>query len=568
MSVAVPVKKRSYTAYGGSAAFFRNRARRTLWEGPANTGKTRAATQWVDLLCNNYPGIRVLLCRQTLQSLRESIQVTLEEKVWVPGHPAMTYGTKAKRSQRRLYQYPPAPDCYPSTIVLGGLEDPGWTYSMEYDVIVIFEAWEVAMDSIERLYRANRNHVLCRYNLDADLQPKHAVITGLTTNAELAAACSHDWEDERWLKHHKCWQQIICDTNPADEFHHLNQMAAPLSVGEIGRIKEGQLPSSRVFSHEDYPFVRILSRHEDNPACTDEDLENLRELTGHRRARLYLGLWTSAEGLIWTEFDPTRHCVTANVKREGVVVPGDDIDRRSVYLEVLRDDGTKARVDIRWTFGSFDFGYRAPACLTIWGVDAEERLWMLYEVYRAEERDDWWAARIEEFYLELGLKRVVCDSEDPGRIVMLNARLGPYLKRNAPPICVPVKKSVPKKGGFKSFKPAAISLVGDGFKVDRIFFRRDSLRHGRDKALSELRKPVCTVEEIVSYVYPEGVDGKPLKETPDEGCADHGCDTVQYACTFAWRKDLGDVPKDEGHPIGSAGWRLGHDRVRMMEEVR
>ena len=52
-----------------------------------NTGKTRACLEYINFLCSNYR-LRVLILRQTLQSLRESVQITYEHKGVVhEGHP-------------------------------------------------------------------------------------------------------------------------------------------------------------------------------------------------------------------------------------------------------------------------------------------------------------------------------------------------------------------------------------------------------------------------------------------------------------------------------------------------
>lgn len=528
--------RRRYDAYGASAEVFLCRDPRVLVEGPANTGKSRGLCELANHMAIAYPGIRVLFCRQTLQSLRESVLVTLEDKVWTPDHPAKS-GT-ASRATRRVYQYPAEEGQNPSTIVLGGLEDPGWTYSMEYDVIFIFEAWQVSKDSLERLYRANRNHILCRYSPD---------------NAKLAKLVEKDWTDDRWLKGHKCWQQIFCDTNPAGEFHHLNQMAAPVDSGTLEEIRGDSTPSTRVFHYsEEYPFTRILSRHEDNPACTEDDLAKLRALTGHRKSRLYYGLWTSAEGLVWPEFDATVHCITAELVREGLR-PSGKTDKRPISLDIRKEDGTTERRAIKWTFGSQDYGYTNPGCFQVWGVDYERRLYMLAEIYRKGMRDDWWADEIVKLWEEFDLFAIVADSEDPGRIELMNERLH---REGGRAIVHGVKKSVPKGSSFSRFKPAALDLVATLFERRGMFILRDSLRCGRDPELREQRQPTSTAQEIGSFTFLEHDDGKPDKETPDPSCADHGCDASQYAAVFYHWMDHDRNPKKT--EVGTAGWRFGH----------
>lgn len=151
--------------------------------------------------------------------------------------------TPVSRAHRESYRYPNG-----SEIVTGGMDDPTRIMSTDYDLVIGFEATELLIEDWERAMTRLRNNKI-----------PHPEIEGTYLN------------------------QIIADVNPASEYHWLNQRAG------------GGL------------MTRLLSRHEDNPTCTPEYLSTLRSLTGHRRSRLYEGLWTSAEGLIWPEFDPAIH---------------------------------------------------------------------------------------------------------------------------------------------------------------------------------------------------------------------------------------------------------------------
>jgi hypothetical protein len=218
---------------------------------------------------------------------------------------------------------------------------------MEYDLIVVFEAWEVSRDSIERLFRANRNHVMCRYYLDLPLHPDSAAETGCIDNRELIEAGGGDWQNHLWLKHHTCRQQIIMDTNPGPEFHHVNRMAAEVPKQVLAEMKAGLEPRKRVFKPDGKRiFTRILSRHGDNPACTRDDMAKLDAMTGHRKERLRFGLWTSAEGLCWPELDVEKHLVTARVCREGERDERTVTGKRKMWLEVLEDSGETRKVQI------------------------------------------------------------------------------------------------------------------------------------------------------------------------------------------------------------------------------
>lgn len=555
--------KLQISARGAIRELFHARDPRILLEGPANTGKSTGVLRWLEWHAWMHPGIRVLLCRQTMQSLRESIMVSLEDKVWGPmcleagwrKHPA--HSGNASRATRRIYQYPDTPEGLPgTTYVLGGLEDPGWTFSMEYDLIAVFEAWQVGKDSLEKLYRANRNHVLCRYD---------------ERNAELARLVQGNWQDERWMRGHRCWQQIVCDTNPSSEFHPLNLIAAPLGGEELDRIRDDQAPSRRVFRSSSHQFTRILSRHEDNPACTEDDLARLRALTGPRYANLYLGLWQSAEGRVWPTWDPTLHMLNIALERdeEDVADPDAAVDTRPLYLRFLGDRPgclTDERAQVKWTFASMDFGFHNATCLQVWAVDNDDRIYRIVEVYRRQVIDDWFAEKLVELYQEFDLHAVVADCADPNRIQKLNDRLQGYRGRKGARIVRGVNKAL-RRGGRTTFIGTKLDLVRDMIEPSqeggpRMFWKRDALRYGRCPVSTEGLRPACSEEEILSYVYAPHEDGKPDKETPDPGCAQDGCDATSYAAVYFWLMRPGfTVAPEEAILPGTAGDRMGHAAV-------
>ena len=214
----------------------------------------------MNYLCEKYAGIRVLMLRQTRESLTESVLVEWESEVLWPGHPAI-HGSSS-RNTRQNYHYPNG-----SHVVVGGLDKPAKTFSTQYDVIVVFEAREITADTWEWLARANRNFKMP-------------------------------------------WQMRVADTNPAGEFHWLNT-----------HFPQGfrKVPDR----HKRDKRLRMLSRHEDNPSYFDHKkgtwtkngeayvLGILAKLTGARRANLYEGKWASEEGIIYEDWDPAVHMIDA-----------------------------------------------------------------------------------------------------------------------------------------------------------------------------------------------------------------------------------------------------------------
>lgn len=141
-----------YVCRGAAADLFDSTAPEILIEGPAGTGKSRAALEKANWLCEEYPGIRVLLARQTRASLTESALVTWENKVLWLGHPALS-GSDASRSTRHSYTYPNG-----SVVVPGSLETPERLYSTEWDVVIVDEATEISLDAWEKFGRGMRSH--------------------------------------------------------------------------------------------------------------------------------------------------------------------------------------------------------------------------------------------------------------------------------------------------------------------------------------------------------------------------------------------------------------------------
>lgn len=459
----VKINRKKYQPHGAAAALFESLAREKkprfiLIEGPANTGKTLALCYYTFTLCSLFKGIRVLWIRDTKKSLAQSVQVTFEERV-LPRHHHLRH-EKVTRQGRESYRFRGTD----AEIVLCGADNPTRTFSMEYDVIVVFEAHEITQDFWELLFRANRWKVLP-------------------------------------------WQQMICDTNPASEYHWLNQW---FDEGEYRNLPR-DVPKK----------LRLLSRHEDNPFITEDDLETLRSMTGARRARLYEGKWVSEEGQVWENFRRDLHIVDFQLDQEAARMLG--------APPYPRDD--QGRLKFAWTFISIDWGFTNPGCMGVWGVDADKRLYLVEEIYRTKMGKDWWADRFVELVNKWGCSAATADPEDAASIDLFNSRVA-----RRPNGDLFVSKA-------KNSKTAGIDLVRDLLEpqkdgLPRILFRRETLLQGRDEELARQRKPLCTVQEVGSYVFPKHEDGKPDKEEPDKLCADHGCDQTRYAAMFVEDNDL------------------------------
>lgn len=185
---------KAYEPRGGAKDLFYCRDKEILFEGPAGTGKTRAALEKALFCAMKWEGSRILLVRATRVSMTQSVLVTFEEKV-LSGN-LLSICSGAGRENRQSYHLPNG-----SEIVVGGMDKPDRIMSTEYDLIIYFESTEGTEDGIEKLTTRLRNGVMP-------------------------------------------FQQLICDCNPGAPTHFLNQRA---NVGKMTRI---------LSRHSDNPSVK------------------------------------------------------------------------------------------------------------------------------------------------------------------------------------------------------------------------------------------------------------------------------------------------------------------------
>lgn len=154
----------TYRPRGAAKRLFKTRAREAVLSGPAGTGKSRAIGEYLNYLCEEYPGIRVCVARKTLESLRSTFQVTFEEKVLWPGHPLLR--RNLQRDHRQSYVYENG-----ARIDLHGFNNITRLFSSEYDVAYVQECTELTEDEWQSLLRAIRNNVLPWQQILGDCNP-------------------------------------------------------------------------------------------------------------------------------------------------------------------------------------------------------------------------------------------------------------------------------------------------------------------------------------------------------------------------------------------------------------
>lgn len=281
------------------------------------------------------------------------------------------------------------------------------------------------------------------------------------------------------------YQQLLGACNPQGPTHWLNQRAT------AGRV------------------TRILSRHEDNPTVTPEYLTMLDALSGVRRARLYLGAWAAADGMVYEDdWDASRNLL-----------------ERSAISSRPTDLYGDCGIPQDWPrYLAIDFGYTHPFVCQWWAEDPDGRLYLYREIYQTHALVEDHAAAIRK-YSRWGAtpsgdplpRAIICDHDAEGRAT---------LERHLGMRTTPADKRVLE--GIQSVA-ARMRAAGDGRA--RVAILRDACV-ARDRALTDAKAPTCTAEEVESYVWElGGATGRgarrpeaPIKEN------DHGMDALRYLC--------------------------------------
>ncbi len=299
---------------------------------------------------------------------------------------------------------------------------------------------------------------------------------------EATELTEEDWElvTTRLRNGRVSFQQLMADANPDAPHHWLKR-----------RCDRG---ATRM----------VYCRHEDNPRLyaggewTPEGLTyvaRLDALTGVRRERLRFGRWAAAEGLVYDGFDPALHLST-RFNRDSL--PPRDWPR---YLAV-------------------DFGFRNPFVCQWWVEDPDGKLYMYREIYMSGRLVEDHARQIAKLQktkhgAEPAPRAVICDHDAEDRAT---------LERHLGYSTVPAHKDV--SPGIEAVQ-ARLRPGKDG--KPGLFICRDALVEP-DPALSDAKKPVCTADEIVEYVWDPSqaptLQGQP-REAPLKR-NDHGMDCARY----------------------------------------
>ena len=494
MEETLELVDRNYVAYGAAADYIANDWQECLCESGAGTGKTYSLLQKANYVARQNANSRQLFCRQTRRSMNISVLPDWRFQILWQGHPAVS--RTASLEHQDAYRYPNG-----STIDILGLENIERILSAQYDRIYVFQAEEISLDAWEKM------------------------ITRL-----------------RWG--HTPYHQITADVNPASEFHWLNirgdeyictdpVCGALIRVaGSADLVRKCDVCGQGMRKM----MVRHRYRHEDNPRWYDHEKEEWKEegviyvgdtlsrLRGVRRERLLHHRWVAEEGVILEEYDPHLHMLSAELEHNK--------QSKTWFLHALE---WEEPVELKYFTAGVDWGFWPdPGVISVWGYDGskpEPRAFRVAEVYRTHWQLDEWAKAAEELWREFDIRQFACDPSRPDSIAAFNKRIGKARGRGTPAIAIKAN----------SDWESGIDLIRWGLKdphdgTIRTYFLRDALRYGRDEDLARSGRPVCTEQEMHSYVYLKTEDGRPNKEQADPTCDEHGIDAMRYNAQLNWKQ--------------------------------
>ena len=252
------------------------------------------------------------------------------------------------------------------------------------------------------------------------------------------------------------WHQLIYTTNPDAPEHWINKTL----------IEDGG--ASRYFSLvTDNPF---------NPKRYTETLDNL---TGVRKQKYRWGLWVRAEGVIYKDYDSSKHLINLYDL---------DVDKTGRFIVGI------------------DFGYTNPFSASLWYADNDDRLYQIGQVYHTRRTVSEHVPAIREMVKGYPIEAWITDHDAEDRAT-LEREMG-------------IKTTT----AYKSVKDG-LEAVMQRYSDDRIFHCRGSLVE-EDINLRDAKLPTCTYEEVPGYRWSDKKQDTPVKKN------DHGCDEERYVVCY------------------------------------
>ena len=223
--------------------------------------------------------------------------------------------------------------------------------------------------------------------------------------------------------------RILWDSNPDNPNHWLN---------------------TDYINNEDDDIVDFRFQLDDNTFLSERYRESIKSATptGKFYDRDILGLWTVAEGAIYSDFDKEIHVID------------------------------KPKYDIVEYYAGVDWGYDHYGSIVILGEDEAGNTYILDGIAEQYKEIDWWVERAKEFQGIYGDLMFYADSARPEHV----ARFKRDKLRT-----INADKSV----------IAGIEEVAKRFKEERLFYIKDSLPRFEDEIYNYRWKPNSTRDEPI-----------------------------------------------------------------------
>lgn len=525
-----------------------------LYEGAAGTAKTFYDAMQVNLLARAYPEFRCLYVRETVTSCRESIQVTMEDKVL--GHESEVLRHGGSRMNRTHYDWPRDPE-RPDELngghcALRGIDRIELLRSSEWDLIIALEATDPRFREWHFAFLGTRArghgvpHPHCDYPdgiiiASTDCEQCNGEFLGMRVIDVLTQTNHFDrihpktGEPIKGLDHHGrnlFWRQTRAECNP-DEFEGEDHWL-------WRRFKNGQM-------------TRLHATHKDNPMIDEDYLGRLRAMPEPARSVYYEGKWTSAKGKVWPTYDPKIHLVRGEFEfdplsgKRFVTVHGDGVTQAG-----WQDERGQTKVwPIASVMAGFDWGSVSPSTLQVFALTAGDGMnkvaFRIAEIYRgpkdAEGRDTdmkWWAERVAELVTKYQLECVMCDPNAVASWTVFNMHLASLQKREINNFARPAINTHNTKHGIMGGLDVVKSLFGS----NRLFLFKDCHYGPIDASLAYVHAPVGWDGELPRYVLARDKnDNNRVLDYPDDKCVDHGCDASRYLLREAFDMSFEVKPK-------------------------
>lgn len=565
--------------------------------GVAGSGKSRIILEKIHYLCETFPGIRILLTRNTRVSMNYSTLYTWEEFVLPKNHPARK---GAAKKYRDCYYYPNG-----SEVHCFGLDDVEKVLSSEWDIVYVNEAIDIPEEMAISIYSRLRGTNGPYNQLILDCNPgsqRHWLFQmHLKNNKKLPLKMMWFWHEDNPAFFEPApprTQQILnaeietynIVTNAKKELKKAQENLDKLRAQEVYEASlfyqhEEEITKHQNTINEFTPLIShdFLQAYNEYPIFGRTNLWGrwtkygrkyviniLAKLEGTARRRFFLGEWFTAEGTIYElDFKPER-----------VMVPSfNPFEFPAPYCDLWK-------LVLQW-----DFGWKNATVCQFWVINPENtKAWLMAEYYQSgalladaakyvlqylgyeydkenkrheritdtpfplpdlviSDHDGEGRATISQ---EMGLKVITAEKNiadgiqavralmNPGELTKedIAVLLGTQAEDKEVVLTAEEEEILANKMYNEVVEDAKERANKQYQEQPYILFMEDTLIHPVDKALRERGCPTRTIEEFDSYVY----DTKGEKPAPNQ--IDDGMDSLRmFVCTWKGIKRGGSNDK-------------------------